>query len=264
MNSLRKILKKNTVVFSAYIIAKRTRRIFKPRKKIIETLHLTINFYKEFFSYQKHNTNKNFVINTHDMYPCIYDRTDTTKLDYTYFYQDSWCAKKIFENKPEHHYDIGSEAKMIGIISQFTPTTMLDIRPIDVKLPGLFFKKADVLKTGIADNSIKSLSSICVLEHIGLGRYGDKLDYFGTEKSVAEVKRILAHNGNLYISLPVDKENKIYFNAHRSFTRDYILSMFSSLQLVEEKYIYRTRMFDTYDPSKGFGTGLFYFKKTKI
>jgi hypothetical protein len=40
------------------------------------------------------------------------------------------------------------------------------------------------------NNSIECISSLCVLEHIGLGRYGDKLDPFGTEKAIEEIKTI--------------------------------------------------------------------------
>lgn len=261
MEYLKKILRDNELTRNFYFFVAKSRRAIKAKKSLSRRLGLLLSFYKDYNYYRKNNINEKFTIAPEYLFPCIYDNTNSTPLDYTYFYQDSWCAKKIFENKPKHHYDIGSKAEMIGIISQFTPTTMLDIRPIDVELEGLSFQKADVLQTGIPDNSINSLSSICVLEHIGLGRYGDKIDFFGSEKAMTEVKRILAPGGNLYISLPVDSQNRIYFNAHRAFTRDYILSMFSPLQLVEEKYIYRTRMFSTYDPSKGFGTGMFHFKK---
>jgi len=37
--------------------------------------------------------------------------------------------------------------------------------------------------------------------------------------------------------------------------------MFSGFELVEEKYIYGYEMFDRFIPQKGFGTGLFLFKK---
>jgi hypothetical protein len=52
-----------------------------------------------------------------------------------------------------------------------------------------------------------------------------------------------------------------YFNAHRAFTRDYAVSLFSPLKLIEERYIYGDRMYETYDRSIGFGTGLYHFKK---
>ena len=72
---------------------------------------------------------------------------------------------------------------------------------------------------------------------------------------------MLATDGSLYISVPIDAENKTYFNAHRAFTRDYILSLFEGLELKEEKYIYGNDLFDSYDPKKGFGTGLYHLTK---
>jgi SAM-dependent methyltransferase len=200
-------------------------------------------------------------LNTRDLFPRIFDKTSLTGIDPIYFLQGTWCAKKVFENKPKEHVDIGSQAIMVGIISQFVPTTMVDIRPLSVKLCGLSFVKGDITKLPFPDNSIESLSSICVIEHIGLGRYGDPLDPFGTEKSVSELIRILKKGGSLYISVPIDNESKIYFNAHRAFSRTHILNLFKDLTLREEKYIYGNDMFDNYDAKKGFGTGLYHFKK---
>ena len=203
----------------------------------------------------------NFSIETEDLYPRLGDKTGNTPLDTIYFLQNAWCAEKIFANRPEQHFDIGSDARFIGIISQFVLTTMVDIRPLPIELSGLDFVRGDITALPFKDGEIKSASSICVIEHIGLGRYGDPLDPFGSEKAADELKRILAENGNLYISLPVDEENKTYFNAHRAFTREYVLDLFAPLKLVEEKYIYGNEMTEGYDPQKGFGTGLFHFKK---
>jgi len=61
--------------------------------------------------------------------------------------------------------------------------------------------------------------------------------------------------------VPIDDKNKIYFNAHRAFTRDYILKLFSDFELIEEKYVYGTKLHDMYNSQKGFGTGLFHFRK---
>ncbi len=71
----------------------------------------------------------------------------------------------------------------------------------------------------------------------------------------------VGEEGREGLSLPVDDENKTYFNAHRSFTRDYILKLFKPLKLMEELYVYGRRIYDSYDPDKKFGTGLFHFKK---
>lgn len=236
-------------------------RVIKNKHHIFQKIKFLFSFFNDYKKYKKINNNKNFSLKTADLYPRLFDKTSVTAIDPVYFYQNAWCAKKIFENKPERHFDIGSDAKFVGLISQFTPTTMIDIRPIPVLLENLSFIKGDILNLPFKDGEIASLSSICVLEHIGLGRYGDELDQFGSEKAFKELIRVLSPGGSLYISVPVDKENKIYFNAHRAFTRDYIMELSDGLKLEEEKYIYGNKLCDTYDPARGFGTGLYHFKK---
>lgn len=195
-------------------------------------------------------------------YPCLFDNTVQTPVDATYFYQDAWAAKKIFEIKPQHHFDIASSVKTVGIISQFVPTTMIDIRPISLNLDNLSFQKGSILELPFPDKSIESLSSLCVVEHIGLGRYGDPLDFWGSEKAIVEIKRVLKPGGTCLLSVPIDQDNIIYFNAHRAFTRDYLLSLFvDDLELIEERYIYGTEFLHHYVPEKGFGTGLYMLRK---
>lgn len=242
------------------MILQSTREFFKFRP--LSLIRKYIWFLKQRNNFQKQSKNSKFPIIYY--YPCLFDNLDHTPLEPTYFFQDTWGARKIFENKPIHHYDIGSKATTVGIISQFVPTTMIDIRPIDLKIPGLHFVEGSILDIPYDDNSISSLSSLCVIEHIGLGRYGDPIDTFGSEKAAKELQRVLAPGGNLYLSVPVDKENRVYFNAHRAFTREYVLELFSQLALIEEKYHYGRELCDHYDPNRGFGTGMFHFRKISI
>lgn len=238
-----------------------TARAFKVKPGfIVRTKQLT-SYLNDWKTYNKLPRNSAYKNSTADLFPRIEDKTTNHEIDPIYFIQGCWCARKVFENKPSQHFDIASQALMVGIISQFVPTTMIDIRPLSIKLPGLSFVQGDITKLPFKNGEIHSLSSICVIEHIGLGRYGDPLDQFGTEKAAAELTRVLAPHGSLYISVPIDKENKTYFNAHRAFTRDRVIELFSGLKLVEEKYIYGRTVFDSYEGNKGFGTGLYHFKK---
>ncbi len=236
-------------------------RALKNTYSLSKKLVLLKRFFADYRDYRKLTPNPAFAQNTADLFPRIYDNTADHHIDPVYFFQGCWCAKKVFENKPAHHYDIGSQAAMVGIISQFTPTTMIDIRPIALKLPGLSFIKGSILALPFKNNEIASLSSICVIEHIGLGRYGDSLDPFGSEKALAEMIRVLAPSGSLYLTIPVDSESRVYFNAHRAFTREHIVKLASPLTIVEEKYIYGSEQLDSYDPTRGFGTGMYHFKK---
>ncbi len=236
-------------------------RALKGKNNALKRAMELVSFFNDYWKY-KRMPSGNFALKMEDLYPRLGDKTSSTPLDPVYFFQNAWCAGKIFASKPERHFDVGSDAKLVGIISQFTPTTMVDIRPLPVKLAGLDFVQGNITALPFQDGEIDSLSSICVIEHIGLGRYGDPLDPFGSEKAAKELKRVLASGGNLYVSLPVDSENKTYFNAHRAFTREYVLELFAPLELIEEKYVYGKEVSEKYDSEKGFGTGLFHFKKT--
>lgn len=249
---------KNIAFFKYLVIIVRT---FRSERGFLLRIKCLFSFLRDYRTYKKLAANPAYLLSTSDLFPRIYDNTGVHKLDPVYFIQGTWCARKIFENKPKAHHDIGSQALMVGIISEFTPTTMIDIRPLAIQLPGLSFVKGDITDLPLKDGSVSSLSSICVIEHIGLGRYGDPLDAFGTEKAASELARVLAHGGNLYISVPIDSKNKIYFNAHRAFTRDYVLKLFSNLKLKEEQYIYGAEVVPSYLSHKGFGTGLYHFTK---
>ena len=163
--------------------------------KPLEFIKSFLWFFYDYIKLKEINTNEHFTFYFENIYPCLTDRTVFTPVEPTYFYQDTWAAKKIFELKPEHHYDIGSSVNTIAIISQFVPTTMVDIRPIEIKLKHLFFLKASIINLPFADCSIDSISCLCVVEHIGLGRYGDLLDPFGSEKAIKELKRVVSGGG---------------------------------------------------------------------
>lgn len=230
---------------------------------IVAIVYRMTGFVFEYFKYKSLNRNSHYTVSFYDLYPCLTDRTETTPLDPVYFYQDAWAARKIFENKPTHHYDVGSSAKTIGIISQFVPTTMVDIRPVELQLDNLYFTKGSIVELPFEDNSIESISSLCVVEHIGLGRYGDPLDQFGSEKAIAELVRVTKPDGYIYFTVPVEKQNKVFFNGHRSFQKEYIVTLFKSCTLIEEKYISENKLLNEYSQSRGYTVGLFMFVKLK-
>lgn len=154
-----------------------------------------------------------------------------------YYYQDCWAARKIFELKPNSVLDVGCTVLFTGIISQFQPTTSVDIRPVQSQLPGLTNVKGDITALRFADNSQECVVSLCVIEHIGLGRYGDKIDPLGAEKAAKELSRVLKPGGHLFISTMVGKPC-LAFNAHRIFAVQDFLAMFPDLEVVDEAFLY--------------------------
>ena len=68
---------------------------------------------------------------------------------------------------------------------------MVDICPWSLPLDTVEFRKGSILNLPFEDATVPSVSSLCVVEHIGLGRYGDPLDPYGSEKAIQELKRIV-------------------------------------------------------------------------
>jgi hypothetical protein len=167
-----------------------------------------------------------------DDYPCLVDWTETTPFDPHYTYQDGWAARRLAARMPSEHVDVGSRVSFVVGLSAFVPVTFVDLRPLALTLSGLRTVRGDLLGLPFADRSVDSLSCLHVAEHVGLGRYGDELDPEGTVKAARELQRVLAHEGNLYFSLPVGLA-RTEFNAHRVHDPRDIPVMFDDLCLVE-------------------------------
>ena len=110
---------------------------------------------------------------------------------------------------------------------------LLDIRPLDVNIPGLEFIRCDATTLDtIEDDSLISLSALCSLEHFGLGRYGDPIDPEACFTCFTAIERKLASGGIAYLSVPVGKEH-VEFNAHRVFAPNTVKYAFSKCDLLE-------------------------------
>jgi hypothetical protein len=167
-----------------------------------------------------------------DAYPQLLDRTPSTPYDPHYFHQSVWAASRIVAVQPGEHVDVGSLSLFVGMLSASVPVTFIDIRPLDVSLRGLTCVQGSLERLPLADRSVESLSCLHVVEHVGLGRYGDSLDPDGTRRACRELERVLAPAGSLYLSAPVGRE-RVCFNAHRIHDPRTLLGFVPELELVE-------------------------------
>lgn len=231
-NRSKKIYLALKLMFSTYFIRsfyKATLRwlmaLIDPRK-LISWVFLP-RYLKHWNQYQVLSGKKLFV---NDSYPCLTDWISSTPYDPHYFYQGAWLSRCLSLSRPVFHVDIGSSVLTVGVISSFMPTVFMDYRPLNAKLPNLFNIGGSIVSMPFADASIKSLSCMHVLEHIGLGRYGDPLDPDGPRKAAAELSRVLSKGGRLYLTTPVGRE-RVCFNAHRVFSPMGLLDMLPGLSL---------------------------------
>lgn len=200
-----------------------------------------------------------------DFYPCLNDNKSTTNIDTHYFYQAIWAFKNILASGPKSHIDIGSSVDFVGLLTTITDVTFIDIRPLEIKLDRYTGKKGTILALPFNNNSVSSLSSLHVIEHIGLGRYGDPIDPSGSKKACQELQRIIASGGNLYLSLPVGK-SRTCFNAHRVHSPKQILEYLPGLKLKQfsvvddEGNFHEDVSYSSWD-NLTYGCGMFHFVK---
>ena len=160
-----------------------------------------LNFFIDFLKIlqMKKKLNSDFEINAH--YPCLSDKTDSSGNFGRYVYQDSWAFNHIKQIKPKKLIDIGSSTYFVAFSAQITQVESVDIRILKQSMKSISSVRGDATNLPFKSNSIEAISSLSVLEHIGLGRYGDKLDFNGMEISIKEIIRVLKPKGELVIML---------------------------------------------------------------
>jgi hypothetical protein len=165
-----------------------------------------------------------------DSYPCLTDRVKATPFDPHYFFQAAWLARRVHQARPPFHVDIGSSVMTINVLSASTKTIFVDYRPLRVRLSNFLPLGGDIVRLPFRSGAITSLSCLHVIEHVGLGRYGDPINPAGSQLAAAELQRVLQPGGRLFLSVPVGRE-RVCFNAHRVFAPSTVRAFFQELQL---------------------------------
>ena len=162
-----------------------------------------------------------------NFYPCFEDRSQESGIaSGHYFHQDLLVADKIFKNNPIKHVDIGS--RMDGFVSHvasFREIEFFDIRKLTKPIDNIRFVQIDLMDQNFnLMDYCDSISCLHALEHFGLGRYGDRIDYQGHILGWENLYKILKKGGKFYFSVPIGSQ-RIEFNAHRVFSIEYLLTM---------------------------------------
>lgn len=173
-----------------------------------------------------------FALRWADRQPCVADATATTAYDWHYVLHPGWAARILAQTRPDTHVDISSTLFFVATVSAFVPIKYYDYRPAKLPLEGVRSEAADLMHLPFKDEELRSISCMHVIEHIGLGRYGDPLDATGDLKAASELARVVARNGDLLVVVPVGSP-AIKFNAHRIYSYAQVVEMFSGLELRE-------------------------------
>jgi len=223
---------KKTKVNQAGTLGRLIGELKKVKQKFNINYLIRYKTYQEQFNIFKATHGQRFKVLSKDKRPCLNDKDATTSFDKHYTYHTAWAARKLSDVMPAEHIDISSLTYFSTLVSAFIPIKFYDYRPANIELDNLKCEHADILSLPFKDSTIESLSCMHVVEHIGLGRYGDPLDVEGDLKAIAELKRVVASKGNLLFVVPVGQA-KIMFNAHRVYSYNQIMSYFQGFELKE-------------------------------
>lgn len=156
-----------------------------------------------------------------NLFPIVRDRLSAAGVGGGhYFHADLFSAQSIFHNDPQRHVDVGSSVEgFVAHVASFRAIDVIDLRPLHSNARNIFFHQADLFELGPEWlESTDSLSCLSVLEHFGLGRYGDQVSYSAWIEGLDALKSMLKVGGRLYLSVPTGEPQRTEFNAHRVFS----------------------------------------------
>ena len=161
------------------------------------------------------------------LYPCLADRYEESGVATGhYFHQDLYVAQLIFANRPKKHVDVGSRVDgFVAHVAAFREIEVFDIRDLKVSVRNITFRQRDIMQERPdLDGCTDSLSCLHTLEHFGLGRYGDPVDYDGYRKGWENLYRMLEPGGKFYFATPIGAQ-RIEFDGHRVFAVPFLVKM---------------------------------------
>jgi len=237
-------------------------------KSLVNHLRGMPIFARNLASYTRQNRHASLRFQAREVWYRSFDRwMPAGTIEKHYFLQDLWAANVLHQAGTKVHVDVGSRVDgFVGHILTFCDVTYIDIRPLDFEFPRFHFRQGSIVDLPLDDNSTPSLSSLHVIEHIGLGRYGDPIDPDGHLRAARELTRVLAPGGRLLIGIPTGRE-RLMFDAHRILDPATVVSMFEGLRLTRFSFIddrdgriIEDASFDV-ARSAAYGCGLYEFTK---
>ena len=152
-------------------------------------------------------------------------------------YECAVATYHINRLNPKNILDIGSYRHFIlGLLAHFKVTT-IDIRDRKTISNNEVVVTGDAKNLDLPDNSFDAVMSLCTLEHLGLGRYGDEFDVDADKKAFQEMIRVLKPGGHLIFTTTITRAQPcLAYNAHRIYSYEMLRAFCDNLICIEEKF----------------------------
>ena len=172
------------------------------------------------------------------------------KIDFVYVNQDILAFRKlhslVMKEGLDEFLDVGSRLNTMFFCAQLAKCYYIECRGNSFNLAGVEAVIGEAQSLPFENDRFKLITCLHALEHFGLGKYGDTIDYYGDIKALEEYHRVLEEDGYLFLSVPVSHPDypRIEFHGQRVYNKQIIDDMLDSsgFDLVETHYIAHPNM----------------------
>lgn len=161
-------------------------------------------------------------------------RSDPTEFFSHYDAYSYWLVQKLDSYSKMKILDLGGLKITNAIMSIHNDVWAITLKNPDDRLSNVNYIVSDVSNgIPIEDHSIDIFTSLASLHLIGMGRYGDKLNFQALENTVSEINRVLKKDSEIMISIPIGSSNCLLFNSGLVLKLNTWLDIFESWKLEE-------------------------------
>ena len=159
--------------------------------------------------------------------------------EHPFEWQDVECAfvaDVLYKYGCRKILDVGSYRKFLLGLSASPNYDITSVEIRNVRNPVFEVKQIiSDIRDLTFNGEFDAVISLCTIEHIGLGRYGDEFDLNGDVKAVEVMKGALAMGGLFIFSLPITNHlPTIVFNAHRIYNYSVVKEFCVGLEPIRE------------------------------
>ena len=171
-----------------------------------------------------------------DVFKEIYYEVGSHPMQHSDF-ELAFASGLIAKYEPERILDIGSwRYWIIGLLAHYNVTT-IDVRDRRPVMDNETVVTSDAKELRLQADTFDAVTSVCALEHFGLGRYGDDFDLDADRKAIREWTRVLKPGGHLIFTTQITRgQPSIGFNGGRIYNYDMIRLLCTGLTCIEEKF----------------------------